>query len=94
MKKLLIIVFGISSILQSCQHDKAKQISFQNKELNEQRSRDLTEPNYYCKVTIGEEEFVTSDCFMISSNAARKERILTMFDISPTGVLYASVSKG
>lgn len=85
MKKIILLIFVLSVLFQSCKNNSADQnelakhnseaVNYNNKGVSEQ-------PRYYCKVTIGEEEFVTSDCLMISSNAVRKERILTIFDIS------------
>ncbi len=85
MKKLLIIVFGLSSILQSCKDYKAKEVSLlsQNKASTDFENSDLTEqPNYYCKVKIGKDECITTDYLMSSSNAARKESILILFGIT------------
>ncbi|GMN08372.1 hypothetical protein MTsPCn9_09910 [Croceitalea sp. MTPC9] len=91
MKKLLIIVFGISSILQSCKHDKAKEISILNQEKKsfDYLNVDLKEQSdYYCKVKINNDEGVTTDYLMSSSNAMKKENILTLFGISLNDAMY------
>ena len=85
MKKLLIIVLVMSSILQSCKDNKTKEVSFlnQNKATTDFENSDLSEQSdYYCKVKIGKDECITTDYLMSSSNAFRKESILTLFSIT------------
>lgn len=91
MKKLLIIVFGISSILQSCKDDKAKKVSFLNQEQDsfDYLNANLKEQsNYYCRIKINSDEGVTTDYLMSSSNAMKKESILTLFGISLNDAMY------
>ncbi|MFC4635325.1 hypothetical protein ACFO3O_15555 [Dokdonia ponticola] len=91
MKKLLIIVLGLSSILQVRINNKAKQVSLlnQKEELIDYELSDLTDQSdYYCKVKINNDEGTTTDYLMSSSNAMKKESIITLFDASLNDAMY------
>ncbi|MFY7670416.1 hypothetical protein ACOSP6_04960 [Tenacibaculum sp. MEBiC06402] len=87
MKNLIYTFLVLSTMLQSFK----KKITNKNMETQEisessyyYNNETKEQDNYYCKVTIGMDTGITSDYIMSSSNAMKKESILTLFGVTLT----------